>query len=459
MFGPVAQAPQRILTFEVPLTVTEFRIAYRDSGGNVVGVYQTDVPSGDGDFTIDEPDYVDLDAFVESLAVEGGIQVLDVSESKSLKVTARLSDGSTADVSDLITVISGNSAVASTGGDQVVGVNSGSTVITVSLFNVDTTASVRVNDFVFGLLSTPDGTNPGDGDSETISISADGRYAVFDSNADNLVPGGTPINDIYLIDRSTGSIRILSDKSDGTASTKDSDGPHISGNGRYVAFESGEDLVPEDTNGMEDIYLYDIQNSSLELVSVNSSGTGAGDGRSEAYRPSISKDGRFVAFGSRATDLVANDTNGQTDIFLRDRQTGTTELISQATDGTQGNGRSTVFVDGISDNGRYVTFFGVHPIWTTMSPTTTARTTSSSGTASPVQPLSSLEPPVRLSRPTATVDERHVRRRQHTGSRILRLQPHLGHDQRRPTLSVHTFVRHLRTLDRRQQRGSPRRRQ
>ena len=356
VFGPVDETPQSTLTFQVPLTAREFRIAYRDSAGNVVGVYQAELPSGSDTFTIVDPDYVDLSAFVESLSVDPQNLVLEVSESRTLVVTATLSDDSTTDVSGLVTLTSSAPGVAGTEGAQITGNAAGAASVAVALFNKNTTVSVTVNDFLFGLLSTPDGTTPSDGLSQTMSISDDGRYAAFESSASNLGnPTGRP--QALLLDRSTGDFKVLSNLSDGSPVDATADGVRISGNGRFVVFETLGDLVPEDTNGVRDIYLYDIQTSALELVSVNLSGTEAGNAKSEGYLVSISRDGRFVAFYSDATDLVADDSNGNTDVFLRDRQAGTTELISQATDGTQGNDYSYVYDDGISDDGRFVTFY------------------------------------------------------------------------------------------------------
>lgn len=356
VFGPVDKAPQISLRFDVPLTAREFRIAYRDSGGKVVGVYQASLPTGTDTFTITDPAFLDLNDFVANLTVNQNSLALDVSQSKTLSVTAHFIGGGTADVGALASLSSSAPSVASTSGAQVTGSGVGSAVITVTLFDKQTTVSVTVSHFVVGLLSTAGGSTPGNGSSRNISISDDGRYAAFESSADNLGDqnGNT---EVLLVDRSNGALKTLSNRSDGSVPTGNSDGCRISGNGRCVVFESRSDLVPEDTNGVSDVYLYDIQTSTLELVSVNSAGTAAGNAQSEGYRVSVSRDGRFVAFHSDATDLVTGDSNGRRDVFLRDRQAGTTELISQATDGTQANGISSVYLGEISDNGRYVVFY------------------------------------------------------------------------------------------------------
>ena len=135
VFGPVDETPQSTLTFQVPLTAREFRIAYRDSAGNVVGVYQAELPSGSDTFTIVDPDYVDLSAFVESLSVDPQNLVLEVSESRTLVVTATLSDDSTTDVSGLVTLTSSAPGVAGTEGAQITGNAAGAASVAVALFN------------------------------------------------------------------------------------------------------------------------------------------------------------------------------------------------------------------------------------------------------------------------------------------------------------------------------------
>jgi Tol biopolymer transport system component len=113
----------------------------------------------------------------------------------------------------------------------------------------------------------------------------------------------------------------------GTQGDGDSNNPSISTDGRYVTFYSAAaNLVAGDTNGMFDIFMRDRQTGTTTLVSRDSTGV-EGDGDSQY--PSISADGRYVAFQSYATNLVAGDTNGKTDIFVRDRQTGTTTRVSK----------------------------------------------------------------------------------------------------------------------------------
>ena len=185
------------------------------------------------------------------------------------------------------------------------------------------------------------------------SISTDGRYVAFASLATNLVPGDTNNSeDIFVHDRQTGMTERVSIDSGGTQGNDESESPSISADGRFVAFVShATNLVPGDTNGAPDIFVHDRLTGTTERVSIDSAGAEA-DGLSDY--PSISADGRFVAFMSNATNLVPGDTNNSTDIFVHDRQTGRTEQVSLATGSVEGNGQS--YFPSISANGRYVAF-------------------------------------------------------------------------------------------------------
>ena len=190
--------------------------------------------------------------------------------------------------------------------------------------------------------------------SRDCALSADGRYVAFWSYASNLVTADTnPGADIFVRDRQTGQTERVSIASDGSESDGESEYPSISADGRYVAFASNAStLVSNDTNGAADIFVRDRQTGQTELVSIASDGS---QGNDLSLRPAISADGRYVAFASYANTLVTNDTNAVTDIFVRDRQTGQTERVSLAGDGSQANNWS--FVPAISADGRYVTFY------------------------------------------------------------------------------------------------------
>ncbi len=195
----------------------------------------------------------------------------------------------------------------------------------------------------------------GNGHSAYPSISADGRFVAFASGASNLVPGDTGYWDVFVHDRQTGTTTRVSVSSTGTQSNDNSGDPSISADGLYVAFtSSAQNLIPGDTNGRADVFVHDRQTGTTTRVSVNSTGT---QGDFNSWRPAISANGRYVAFISDATTLVPGDTNGRADVFVHDRQTGATTRVSVSSAGIQGDG----FVEGsstpsISADGRFVAF-------------------------------------------------------------------------------------------------------
>jgi tricorn protease-like protein len=191
------------------------------------------------------------------------------------------------------------------------------------------------------------------GYSKFASISADGRYVAFYSYASNLVAGDTNgLDDIFVHDRQSGETTRVSVASDGSQADNLSESSTISADGRYVAFTSqARNLVAADTNGSDDIFVHDRQSGETSIVSLASDGTQA---NSDSYAPSISADGRYVAFVSKASNLATGDTNWDDDIFVHDRQTGETTRVSVASDGTQANSES--YNASISDDGRYVAF-------------------------------------------------------------------------------------------------------
>jgi Tol biopolymer transport system component len=184
-------------------------------------------------------------------------------------------------------------------------------------------------------------------------ISADGRYVAFYSPAGNLVQGdGNRSGDIFVWSRDDGTLEIASVNSNGRAGNDESLESAISADGRFVAFTSfASNLARNDTNGRSDVFLRDRQAGYTERVSVSS------DGRQAAgysWQPSVSADGRYVAFYSTAGNLVPDDRGGLADVFVRDRQTRQTRRVSEATDGTPAKGASMQPV--LSANGRYVAF-------------------------------------------------------------------------------------------------------
>lgn len=188
------------------------------------------------------------------------------------------------------------------------------------------------------------------------AIDGTGRLVAFESGASNLVAGDTnAVTDVFVRDLSSGSTRRISVSGRGAQGNNFSDEPAISASGRYVAFESAaSNLVPGDTNGVQDIFVRDLQQGTTRRVSLSGKGL-QGNGFSDV--PTISANGRYVAFESAASNLVSGDTNGNTDVFVRDLVAGTTRRVSVSTAGQQGNNNSSVFgTPSISDTGRYVAF-------------------------------------------------------------------------------------------------------
>ena len=206
------------------------------------------------------------------------------------------------------------------------------------------------------LVSVDSSGAQADNDSVGFSISADGRYVAFSSSASNLVTGDTNgMWDVFVHDRQTKTTERVSISSGGAEGDGGSSEPSISADGRYVAFySSATNLVSGDTNGVFDIFVYDRQTHTIERVSVDSTGV-QGNGHSQAQ--SISADGRYVAFSSGASNLVTGDTNGTTDVFVYDRQTDAIRRVSVNATGTEGNGNSGC--PSISADGRYVAFYSL----------------------------------------------------------------------------------------------------
>ncbi len=197
--------------------------------------------------------------------------------------------------------------------------------------------------------------NSFEGNSFAPVISADGRFVAFESESGTLVPGDTnSVSDIFVYERATGRIERVSVASDGTQADSFSFEPSISADGRFIAYRShASNLVPADTNGSRDIFVFDRLTRQTTRVSVSSTGAQVPAG-SRTEQPAISADGRYVAFWSNANNLVSNDTNGNVDVFVRDLLNQTTERVSLTSGNFQISGDSLGV--SISDDGRFVTF-------------------------------------------------------------------------------------------------------
>jgi Tol biopolymer transport system component len=155
-------------------------------------------------------------------------------------------------------------------------------------------------------------------------LSADGRFVAFTSNATNLVAGDTNRrSDVFVRDRETGTTERVSLGTNGRQGNGNSGEPALSADGRFVAFiSSAGNLVPDDTNGIADVFVHDRRTGATERVSIGLSGS---QPNSYSEEPALSADGRIVAFTSRATNLVPSDTNNAKDVFVHDRRTRVTQ--------------------------------------------------------------------------------------------------------------------------------------
>jgi Tol biopolymer transport system component len=207
-------------------------------------------------------------------------------------------------------------------------------------------------------ISVGPGGAEADGRSRVLNVSKSGRYVAFFSDATNLVANDTnAADDVFVYDRKRTSVARVSVSSDGAEGNGRSWSGQISGNGRYVVFHSeATNLVPGDTNGVRDVFVRDRKKGRTTRVSVSSAGA-QGDGSSSW--PVISGNGRFIGFTSTATNLVAGDTNDSGDIFVHDRKTGRTERVSVTSSGVQTTGAGSFI--SLSRSGRHVCWWSQAP--------------------------------------------------------------------------------------------------
>ncbi|MBI5870757.1 MAG: PD40 domain-containing protein [Actinobacteria bacterium] len=226
----------------------------------------------------------------------------------------------------------------------------------------------------------------GNGRSSMVSISADGRYVAFDSFANNLAPGPGSYSVVYVKDMKTGAITKVSAFNSGENPVISADGRFVyfystsslwvkdmmtgslsvfasvaggrvsvSADGHFVAFASSAILVPDDTNERADIYVKDVLTGTITRVSTSSTGAQAitESPLLGCLNPSISADGRFVAFDTKSSTLVDGDTNSNWDVFVKDMLTGVTTRVSTDSTGAQVSSGSYASISG---DGRYVAF-------------------------------------------------------------------------------------------------------
>jgi len=205
-------------------------------------------------------------------------------------------------------------------------------------------------------VSTRSNGGEANGSSALSSISADGRYVAFISTASNLVPGDSNGQmDVFVKDRKTGKVKRVSVRSNGAQGNAGGTDPVISPDGRQVVFSSSStNLVPNDSNGADDVFIHTLKNKKTKRVSVSSDGA---QGDSGSFAPSVAN-GKVVAFISSATNLVPNDTNAASDIFVRNVGNKQTRRMSVSSAGVEGNAASGDNPK-ISADGRYVVFTSV----------------------------------------------------------------------------------------------------
>ncbi len=276
-------------------------------------------------------------------------------------VFVRYPDGRTerASVSKAASEANGRSTFASVSPDcRYLAFASTATNLVTDSADTNGSSDIYLKDLLTGYVErvslSSSGEEPAPGkDSRFPHVSADGRYVVFQSEANNLVPGDTnPGWDVFVRDRAARTTERVSVSSSGTQGNNFSVRPAISADGRYVVFHSwASNLVPGDANGLADIYLRDRQAGTTQRVSVSSAG---GDPDGESLFAKVSADGRYVVFQSTASNLVPGDTNAHRDVFVRDRQARTTQRVSVSSSGAQADGPSGFA--SVSSSGEVVCF-------------------------------------------------------------------------------------------------------
>jgi Tol biopolymer transport system component len=349
-----ADASSNELTVSATATLTVERVSVASDGAQGNGITNNPTISGDGQL-------VAFSSGANTLVPGDTNSAFDIflrnRQSDTTILVSVAMEGAQADGHSAFPAISADGkfvAFQSDATNLVPGDTNGKT--DVFLYNVQTGAISRI--------SVADGGVEANGQSMHPALSADGRYVAFASNADNLAAGdANGAFDVFLHDTQAGptaATTLVSVASGGTPQANgNSQLPALSADGRFVAFMSdANNLVPNDTNNVSDVFLYDTQPPAavtpIARVSV-ADGVGGAEANGHSQLPALSADGRFVAFESTADNLAPGDTNNASDVFLRDTQTGITTRVSVASDGTQGNNYSRA--PTLSADGRFVAFY------------------------------------------------------------------------------------------------------
>ena len=347
-----------------PARVVEPTDPARRSNPALVSITRGGSPANDSLLSASAPAVSPLGRFVAFTSLSGGLVTGDTNRAFDAFVRDRRSG-----VTRLVTVSRAGGPVdyptqyadldptVSAGGRYVAYRSPGTNVIA---GDANGASDVFVWDRVGGrteLVSVPRVSRPGartpNGESRTPSISASGRYVTFSSCASNLVRGDTNgACDIFVRDRVADVTRLVSSGRGGAAANGESYGAAMSADGRHVSFISqATNLVPATVNGFGHTYVRNLRTGRTRLVSVGPSGEPASGGD---YGNAISADGRYVVFGSDATDLVAGEVSGLGDVFVWDATTNRNRLVSANSSGGAADDWS--FGGSVSADGRYVVF-------------------------------------------------------------------------------------------------------
>lgn len=341
--------------FGLPLTgygqLSEIEIVSLDDAGALGNGGSGDARvSADGEIIAFRSAATNLDSDISDLNGADDIYIRDRETGETL-VESITSSGLLADSGSELPVLSGD-------GNRLAFTSSATNLVTSDL-NGEDDLFLR-NDIILETtrLSFVDG---GGGEANDTSgpsdLNFDGSVVAFESIATNLLSPTLISGNVFVRNVGSVGLTLVSKASDGTRGDSSSSGASISSAGTEVAFSSfAANLVANDMNMFQDVFVHDLDDQMTTRVSVANDGTESDGSNGFAV---ISGNGRFVAFSSGATNLVAGDLNGVFDVFVHDRDSGVTTRASVSSDQTEGDGPSGVDTThplGISANGRFVVF-------------------------------------------------------------------------------------------------------
>jgi Tol biopolymer transport system component len=334
-------------------TGTTRRISLSSGGGEVNGASYSPAVSGDGRFVVFASDAANL-VHGDTNAVRD-IFVRDSRTGKTMRVSVS-SSGAQANAASSPTTLDLVSGPSISADGRLVAFASDASNLVAGDSNA--TEDVFVRDLKTRRtwrVSVGAGGAQADAGSLQPAISADGRFVAFVSAATNLVPGASAGTNVFVRDLKTRRTTMVSVSSAGTAANSASLRPAISADGRMVAFESfATNLVAGDRNAMIDVFVRDVRAGRTQRISVSSARMQGNAGSYTGLQASFSGNDRYVVFYSLASNLVAGDTNGSFDVFMRDLKRHSTTRVSLGSHGQQANDDS--FLPSISADGRLIAF-------------------------------------------------------------------------------------------------------